>query len=278
MDRWFFKKTSSPNLETALFLASICGQAYTQFQNMDSGFYFLPDGYEHVGTIFANQSEKATDRFGFVISNEHYSIIAFRGSSTSADWIHDFIAQQIEFPYVNNIGATHKGFTEIYSTVRESMFEHIAALPEHKPLYITGHSLGGALATLAAIDIMCNSPISQVSVYTYASPRVGDPHFVKQYNYIVPVHWRFQNKYDIVPHLPTLVYYSAQTEQTYFYLHVKGEIERKFKLSSVSANHLLQSYFQDLANDMPDVVAQLCSSPLGFCPLYEPINLEEHKE
>lgn len=278
MNKWYSRKPSSPSLETALFLASVCGQAYTQFQNLDSGFYYVPNGYEHVGTIFAHQSEKANDRFGFVMTSEHYSIVAFRGSSTSVDWIHDFIAQQIEFPYVKNVGGTHKGFTDIYSAVRDSMFEHIATLPAHKPLFITGHSLGGALATLAAMDIMCNTSIEQVSVYTYASPRVGDPHFVKQYNYIVPIHWRFQNKYDIVPHLPTLVYYSAQTEQNYFYLHVKGEVLRNFKLSSVSANHLLQSYFQDLADDMPDIAKQLCESPLGFCPIYEPFSLVEHEK
>lgn len=278
MDRWFNKKSSSPNLETALFLASVCGQAYTQYQNFDSGFYFLPDGYKHIGTLFLNQSEKAKDRFGFVISNDNCSIIAFRGSSTSVDWIHDFIAQQVEFPFVKNIGATHKGFTEMYSLLRASLFELIAELDHEKPLYITGHSLGGALATLAAIDIMCNSSMTNVSVYTFASPRVGDPIFAKHYNYIVPVHWRFQNKHDIVPHLPTLVYYSAQTEQSYFYLHVKGEVIRKFKLSSVSANHLLQHYFQDLADDMPDIANKLCESPLGFCPVYEPINSVKHEE
>lgn len=269
---------TAPNLETALFLASICGQAYTQFKNIDSGFYYLPSGYEHVATLFAHQSNKAKDRFGFVITNPDCSIISFRGSSTSVDWIHDFKAQQIPFPYVSNVGATHKGFTEIYCTLRESVFEAIQQLSENKPLFITGHSLGGALATLAAMDIMCNSHIRNVIVYTFASPRVGDPQFVKQYNYIVPTHWRIQNKHDIVPHMPTLVYYSTHTEQNYFYLHVKGEVLRQFKQSSVSANHLLQSYFQDLACDLPDIAAQLCRSPLGFCPEYIPVSVVGNEE
>lgn len=277
MEKGKKKQTSSPSLETALFLASICGQAYTQFSNFDSGFYYIPIGYEHVATLFVDQSNKAKDRFGFVITNPECSIISFRGSSTSVDWIHDFIAHQTPFPYASNVGATHKGFTEIYSTLRESVFDAISKLPAHKPLFITGHSLGGALATLAAMDIMCNSHIQDVVVYTFASPRVGDPQFVKQYNYIVPTHWRIQNKHDIVPHMPTLVYYSAHTEQNYFYLHVKGEVTRQFKLSSVTANHLIQSYFKNLASDMPDVASQLCRSPLGFCPEYVSFSLEEHE-
>ena len=262
-------RSNEPDLESGLFLASICGQAYNQFFNFDSGFYFLPDGYEHVGTIFANRSGKATDRYGFVITSDICSIVAFRGSSTSVDWIHDFIAQQVDYPYVKNAGSTHKGFTDIYGTIRESMMELLEQLPANKPLFITGHSLGGALATLAAMDIAYNTTISHVSVYTYGAPRVGDPIFVKLYNYVIPVHWRFQNKYDIVPHLPTLVYHSPHTEDTYFYLHVKGEVLRHFRFGTVALNHILQSYFKDLASDMPQIANMICSSPLGWCPYYE---------
>jgi len=142
----------------------------------------------------------------------------------------------------------------------------LSLLQPNLPLFITGHSLGGALATLAAIDIATNTTFASPTVYTFGAPRVGDPPFVKAYNCTVPIHWRIQNKFDIVPHLPTLVYHSPHTDETYFYLHVKGEVQRSFRYGSVSSNHVLSSYFLNLSEDMPQIASAICASPLGFCP------------
>lgn len=258
-----------PDLPSALFLAAICGQTYVQFNNKDTGVFIMPNGYHLIGEVSANLHNVKSERFGFLIASEQYAILAFRGTSTSMDWVHDFIAQQTEYSPIENVGNTHKGFTDIYLSLREQIFQLLTLIPTDLPLFITGHSLGGALATLAAVDIATNTNFTSPAVYTFGAPRVGDPAFVKYYNRTVPIHWRFQNKYDIVPHLPTLVYHSPQTEETYFYLHVKGEVQRSFRYGSVVANHLLSSYFQDLVQDMPLIAATICASPLGFCPSHE---------
>lgn len=255
-----------PNYQSALFLAAICSQTYIQFANKETGAFIKPDQYELVGSIVTSELGIENDRYGFVLASEQNAILAFRGSSTSMDWVHDFIAQQTEYFPIKNAGLTHKGFTDIYYKLRPQVMELLSELDPSLPLYITGHSLGGALATLAALDIATYMPFQGPIVYTFGAPRVGDPAFVKAYNYTVPLHWRFQNKYDIVPHLPTLVYHSPQTDETYFYLHVKGEVQRNFRHGSVASNHIMDSYFHDLASDMPDVANAICSSPLGFCP------------
>jgi len=261
---------TEPNYETALFLAAICSQTYVQFANKETGAFIKPDHYELVGAIVTSELGIENDHYGFVLTSPNNTILAFRGSSTSIDWVYDFIAQQTEYLPAKNAGQTHKGFSDIYYTLRQQVIELLSQCDSDKPLYITGHSLGGALATLAALDIAVNTPFRKIIVYTFGAPRVGDPAFVRAYNYTVPIHWRFQNKYDIVPHLPTLVYHSPQTDETYFYLHVKGEVQRSFRHGSVSSNHIMSSYFHDLAGDMPQIAQSICASPIGFCPGEEP--------
>lgn len=262
-------RVQEPDLPSALFLAAVSHQTYVQFTNKDTGIFLMPSGYKLVGDITTAQQNSSNDRFGFLIVSDQCAVLAFRGSSTSMDWVHDFIAQQTEFTPIENAGNTHKGFTDIYLSLREQIFQLLALIPPELPLFITGHSLGGALATLAAVDIATNTIFSSPIVYTFGAPRVGDPSFVKYYNYTVPIHWRIQNKYDIVPHLPTLVYHSPQTDETYFYLHVKGEVQRSFRYGSVASNHILSSYFHDLSADMPLIATAICASPLGFCPANE---------
>jgi hypothetical protein len=71
-------------------------------------------------------------------------------------------------------------------------------------LTICGHSLGGALATLLALDAAANGPLpfDTPTVYTYASPKTGDPLFVTTYDHVVPNTTRIANRVDLVPKLP----------------------------------------------------------------------------
>jgi triacylglycerol lipase len=255
-----------PDLEAALFLAGVCGQTYVQFNNKEDGLFLVPRTYSLVGDIAASAYDSRPERFGFVIMSEQCAVMAFRGTGSAVDWVSDFIAQQTPYRPVRGAGQTHKGFTDIYMSARDQIYALLAQLPPGLPLFITGHSLGGALATLAALDIARNTPFRSPIVYTYGAPRIGDPKFVQTYNYCVPTHWRFQNEHDIVPHLPPLVYQSPRTKQTYFYLHVKGEVPRSFRMGSVSANHILDSYFADLAKEQPVVAESMCMEPPGWCP------------
>ncbi|WP_259391517.1 lipase family protein [Paenibacillus sp. 1011MAR3C5] len=259
-----------PELGSALFMAAVCGQTYVQFNNKEDGLFLVPRTYSLVGEFTAaNAYDERQERFGFLIVSEQCAILAFRGTGSAVDWVSDFIAHQTVYRPVRNAGLTHKGFTDIYMSARDQVHALLGQLPYDKPLFITGHSLGGALATLAALDIATNTPFSAPMVYTFGAPRVGDPRFVQTYNYIVPVHFRFQNEFDIVPHLPPLVYQSPRSKGTYFYLHVKGEVQRSFRMGSVSANHILSSYFADLAKEKPADAALMCAEPPGWCPAIE---------
>lgn len=254
---------------SALFLAAVCGQTYVQFNNKEDGLFLVPRSYSLLGEFSAKSYDNRPERFGFLMESDQCAILAFRGSGSAVDWVADFIAQQTMYRPVKNGGQTHKGFTDIYMSCRDQVHTLLGMLPAGKPLFITGHSLGGALATLAALDIALNTSFTSPIVYTFGAPRVGDPQFVQLYNYSVPTHWRFQNEFDIVPHLPPLVYQSPKTKQTYFYLHVKGEVQRSFRMGSVSGNHILSSYFADLAKEQPADAVAMCAEPPGWCPELE---------
>ncbi|WP_053374164.1 lipase family protein [Paenibacillus sp. FJAT-27812] len=259
--------TQQLDLRTALFLAAVCGQTYLQYNNKD-GLFLVPRTYSLVSEFTARAYESSDERFGFVLTSERASVLAFRGSGSAVDWVSDFIAQQTTYRPVKNTGLTHKGFTDIYMSARTQIFEILKQLPPDRPLFITGHSLGGALATLASIDLALNSEFTPI-VYTFGAPRVGDPKFASSYNAAVATHWRFQNEFDIVPHLPTLVYQSPNTKQTYYYMHVKGEVKRSFRMGSVAGNHILSSYFADLVNEEPEFALTVCTEPPGWCPAIE---------
>jgi hypothetical protein len=85
-------------------------------------------------------------------------------------------------------------------------------------IYLTGHSLGGALSTLCSYDLASRSesgwrrrqalPPSSIVNYTYGSPRVGNRAFAMAFNDLVPNCWRVVNNNDAVTSVPRLLGYS----------------------------------------------------------------------
>jgi triacylglycerol lipase len=73
-----------------------------------------------------------------------------------------------------------------------------------KPLFVSGHSLGSPLATLAALDIAQNVPAlqDQVRLYTYADPKLGNTEFAEAHSRLVPNNYRVVNLADPVTLLP----------------------------------------------------------------------------
>lgn len=66
----------------------------------------------------------------------------------------------------------------------------------------TGHSLGGALATLCGIWAKTTWPFAHVKVVTAGSPRLGNAPFTQHYESIVDESWRIINAADVIPMLP----------------------------------------------------------------------------
>ncbi|KXZ45674.1 hypothetical protein GPECTOR_52g71 [Gonium pectorale] len=105
----------------------------------------------------------------------------------------------------------HGGFHFSYDSVRDTVFGLLDEMRATRPgpwrVYVTGHSLGGALATLAAYELAerrlpADPP---VVMYTYGAPRVGNKAFAEAFNALVPDAFRCTNDKDVVPRVPRLM-------------------------------------------------------------------------
>lgn len=68
-------------------------------------------------------------------------------------------------------------------------------------IWVTGHSLGAAMSIMCAAEL-AQEGYTNVKVYNYGLPRVGDENFSSFYTSLVPDTYRLVNGHDIVPHLP----------------------------------------------------------------------------
>lgn len=182
------------------------------------------NAYEVVTSIYAN--DLATDMnpnrgntivsIGLILQATETgdAVIAIRGTEGMMEWIQDAKFLSVPCPFLRSGGNTEDGFTDMYNSMATGtaagspkVGKALSGLAWKRPVTsatICGHSLGGALATLLALDLAANanSPFDAPVVYTYASPRTGDPTFVATYNHVVPNTFRVANRLDLVPKLP----------------------------------------------------------------------------
>jgi len=131
-------------------------------------------------------------------------ILAFRGTILAPSNLLTDLDETI-VPLFNNSGwGAHRGFHNGYNTLKDVLHTQVAgerkAHPD-APLIITGHSLGGALATMAAADFALNLKAPNTQCYTFGSPRVFTESAAKATSEAVPFH-RVVGGHDPVPHVP----------------------------------------------------------------------------
>lgn len=151
----------------------------------------------------------ATDTQALVNVAGDQVIVAFRGSSSLRDFITDLEARKEELLWSSDATAeVHAGFLRAFEAVDVKVVEQVrsalAGLAAPK-LYITGHSLGGALAILCALELH-RQKIPVAGVVTFGQPRVGNKTFALIYNEALKdVTFAVVNQGDPVPLLPTLL-------------------------------------------------------------------------
>ncbi len=252
--------------KAAIFLAAMSYQTYPFFLQ---GRLILPKGFELRYSInaLANVEYPSEEVFGFIAESKDMIIIAFRGyASYPADLIAAYDILQMEYPYVRDGGKTSRGFTCIYHSTRDEIIAELSKLSHSKKIFITGHNYGGALAILAALDIAVNTRFIEPSVYTFASPRVGDPSFVDKYNREVKNSIRIFNIHDSYATFPDEVYMPPFTEEGLFYQHVGKPYPISFQLNNTPRNDSISCYFNNLGKNDPEFTNMLCSKNPGFCP------------
>ncbi|CAJ1011044.1 putative Protein (DUF2974)/Lipase (class 3) [Leishmania naiffi] len=195
--------------------------------------------------VFNVYDNTSTGNFGYsgIDNDARRIVVVFRGTHNTANWIQDLDFWSIPYPNPScgNNCRIHRGFYRAYSSVRDQLIYDVLSMLERHPsytLFITGHSLGGAMALLAAIDfttwnvskpeVVDNSVqpssaaptpshLAPVMLYTFGEPRVGNQYFTNWSTSVLAneKQFRITHAKDPVPHLPPL---------SWSYVHVPQEV------------------------------------------------------
>jgi triacylglycerol lipase len=228
----------------------------------------MPAGYTLVRTI------QMTDFFGPGQSRVFYgyvavggdpatAIVALRGTESFMEWWDDFHWGLVPFSQIPDGGKVAQGFNDIYKSigtmspgqqaassptafaaeVAQAATSGLAADidPASLPLVVTGHSLGGALATLLVTQLGATTALKP-QAWTFASPHVGDAVFAARYGKLSTVSWRIYNQVDVVPYFPADVSASYQSVTTGYAINSLGKAKW-----SLSCAHSLNTYMHVLS-------------------------------
>lgn len=208
----------------AWIMASMAHLAYDRFEDSRiARKLFIAKlqggGFSLVKTFYS----KETDTQAFLATSEDgYAVLAFRGTEVSKrqDLVID--AKAIKVSVLE--GKIHGGFRMAYEGVAEEIEKSVLKLKD-LPLYITGHSLGAALATVATQRLEHNPKIREIiaACYTFGSPRVGDSHYDIEFK--SPI-YRVVNTTDVVTIIPLLAMGYIHIGDVRFLGSKEGEFQR----------------------------------------------------
>ena len=188
-----------------------------------------PLPFEHRIAKFVNSRE--TDTQALVVDCSDRIIVTFKGTTTMRNLRTSLQVNQMPIAKVLRMNANgddewailamrfdefyirgkmHKGFADAYLSVADEITYEVQRLRAEKkrPVFLTGHSLGGALATVCSLDLWVKLNLSarDIIVSTFGSPRVGNWQFAAMYDKVLPVNWRIVVEPDMIAKLPSVGY------------------------------------------------------------------------
>lgn len=193
----------------------------------------MPSGYSRVATFKAPALEvkklerakgpslleeryleamaKEGDIWGFVAWNpsDKTAIVSFRGTQKYLqEWLKDFTFVPVPYKYVRGAGMVHLGFQLVYEPLRKEVLDAVRTQCKGATrILVTGHSLGGAIAQLAALDIAANAKDqAKIELYTFAAPAAGDLVYHNAFEKAVSPSYGVINAGDIVPWISPYVH------------------------------------------------------------------------
>lgn len=190
------------DLAVAKEAAGLVIQAYAQFTQSKHGPpWTLQGDFDDLGHLSARPPGLLAhvEPFGFVARARATGTVyvVFRGTQSLEDWLSNVSFPQVDHPW----GAVEKGFDELYVQCSGDV-RTFAQKAGGNRVVVTGHSLGGALSTLATADLVLAGAAASPALYNFASPRVGDRRFAAEMNRRVQACWRVANTEDIVTTVP----------------------------------------------------------------------------
>jgi triacylglycerol lipase len=224
----FAPNASGFDIGNAYSLAQVSSLAYKRFEDDETEQEFFVKQVRAWGIseyYFFDCKNIFQDAQGLLLADDEKIILAFRGTEVAQiqDVIADLKLKQIEALG----GRVHRGFYTSFRSLWSADLriwhgnEEFKQQPgiksiligllqkKKRPIFVTGHSLGGAMAVLGAAA--CGIELKQafpelndlaIGLYTYGQPRVGDGQFLDQLEKNVPLVFRVVNNNDVVARIP----------------------------------------------------------------------------
>ncbi len=185
----------------AWMMAVMAKLAYIEFESSEEELFRLIFNLKSGGFELVSAFSKGSTQ-GFLAKNENMYVLAFRG--TQPKKFEDINADIRVYKSSLKEGKIHAGFQDAYQEVEDEIVKIFLKNEEWNwPLYITGHSLGGALATIATQNLEHKIKSQIAACYTFGSPRVGNKQYERN---IKAPFYRVVHSTDIVTLVPSIGY------------------------------------------------------------------------
>lgn len=166
----------------------------------------------------------------YILKSTTTVIIIFTGTVFTDEWDEDMELGQVEIPGIQGYKTGVKsaqGFYDMYMSVQPQIKNYMSSVSSEQRVFITGHSLGGCLSTLCALDLSDYNPV----VYTFSSPRVFNLQGAQLYDALVSRTYRVFNTEDFFTTIPFPVAFDVVSE------HIGNGISFTSNLGSLAGNH-----------------------------------------
>lgn len=174
----------------------------------------IADGYTLRGHILGIDELLGVDTaacYGYLAEHAdgHFALVT-RGTFDIGEWYEDALGKYTGHPLG---GRVHSGFWGVYTRFsylelatgrREQLIESVGRSIGSAPIVVVGHSLGGATAAYAALDLAADLSGQQVSGAFFESPKPGDAEFAALFERFCPNYTSWAAEDDEVPDLPDL--------------------------------------------------------------------------
>lgn len=170
--------------------------------------------------IFLQASCDCEDTQLFIFIQRKSIYICFRGSSSFKDFAANIDVQRYCLSNTCSVPVPpkvtiHKGFFEQYRAIEHYLYDILYPyFPTHMRIILCGHSLGAALAQIAASHIASHPSFHsafEISCYTFGGPRVGNYAFVNWFQSSVAENYRIVHRSDPIPNVPILPFWRHTT-------------------------------------------------------------------
>ena len=208
-------------------------QRYVEFRSLMTN---IEEKYQIIKEIKATVDGN-NDMYAYIFYSNvgKYLIVAFTGTFFLNQWILDMQYRQMKaYGMINNAQPTtlvHSGFLKIYNGIKDEIRHTVSELHTNNRLFITGISLGAALATICAMDLASYKP----QVYTFASPRVFNVKGAELMNSLLPNIFRVFNTEDMIPDYPLPIHREHPEDG---YMHIGINVPFTINLGTLYKNHV----------------------------------------